>query len=193
MFIDYVTLLLINMTAGLAVLAHFIIKGLTIDDQRPWSPAFAMTGLIAFIAGLHMTFTWPLIGSFGSTYGECSVLFGIIYLGTALATGMRWKLDAVVIYAFFGGLLSILVGIRIAHLWITQIPWLSAAGFILTGLAGIFAAAALRMRYWHAMRIAGAAVVSLAALIWAFTAYFAYWDHIERFSRWVPQIIENIK
>ncbi|MFA4875674.1 MAG: DUF981 domain-containing protein [bacterium] len=191
MFIDYVTLLLINMVAGLAVLAHFIYKGLTAEDQRKWAPGFAMTGLVAIIAGLHMTFNWPIIGSYNSAFGECSVLFGIIFLGAALATGKGWGLDMVALYAFFGGALSILIGVRIIDLKMTQMPLLSGAGFILTGLGGVCAYAALRKKYFRPMRIAGSIVMAAAALIWALTAYIAYWIHLSSFSGWVPRIIEK--
>ncbi len=191
MFIDYVTLLLINMVAGLAVLAHFIYKGLHVDDKRGWAPAFAITGLIATVAGFHMVFNWPIVGSYNSAFGECSVLFGSIYLAAALAMSFGWPLDAVALYAFFGGALSILAGVRIIHLQLTAAPLLSGAGFVLTGLGGVFALVALRNRYVRLVRVAGAAVMSAAAIIWALTAYMAFWMHLSSFSKWVPQIMEK--
>lgn len=46
MFIDYVTLMLINMAAGLVVLAAFIWKDIDKDNNQFWAPAFALPGMI---------------------------------------------------------------------------------------------------------------------------------------------------
>lgn len=192
MFIDYVALLLINMAAGLFVLAHFILKGLVSESRRKWSPAFAMTGLVAIIAGFHMAFNWPIIGSYNIAFGDSSVLFGAIFLGAALATGLGWDLGAVALYAFFGGLLSILLGVRIFHLKLTQEPLLTSIGFILTGMGGVCAWIAWRLRNMCWIRMAGAVVVSVAAVIWAVTGYLAYWMHLEGFSKWAPLIMEKL-
>ena len=58
--IDYVTLLLANMVAGLLVLESFLIWGLDRPNQRSWAPAFATAGVVATICGLVMTFTEPI-------------------------------------------------------------------------------------------------------------------------------------
>lgn len=43
MFIDYVPLLLINMVAGLFLLAFYLLKGMEKTDKRSWGLAFAAT------------------------------------------------------------------------------------------------------------------------------------------------------
>lgn len=68
MFVDYVALMLINMTAGLVLLALFVYKGLDDKDQRRWVPGFAMVGLVALVTGLHMIWNWPLPGSFNISF-----------------------------------------------------------------------------------------------------------------------------
>ncbi|MDP6108314.1 MAG: hypothetical protein QGI33_07770 [Candidatus Brocadiia bacterium] len=45
MFIDYVPLMLVNMVAGLALLALAVARGLGQEGQEKWAPGFAMTGL----------------------------------------------------------------------------------------------------------------------------------------------------
>ncbi len=63
-FIDYVTLLLVNMVAGYALLAAYVWIGLDDPLNKRWAPGFAIVGLIALVFGAHMTITWPLIGSY---------------------------------------------------------------------------------------------------------------------------------
>ncbi|MCC5638921.1 DUF981 domain-containing protein [Nostoc sp. CHAB 5844] len=186
MFIDYITLMLINMVAGLVLLADYVNRGLVSANQKQWIPGFGITGAIALTTGLHMTFTWPVRGSFNIAYGETTILFGVLFIAAAIALALNWDLWTIAIYAFFAGMVAVVVGIRIINLSITKTPVLSGIGFILTGLGGICAAPAL---YWKAnrtLRLTGAVVLILAALIWAFTGYLAYWNHIESFQKWVP-------
>jgi len=63
---------------------------------------------------------------------------------------------------------------------------LSGIGFILTGNGGVCAAPTL---YWQSnriLRLLGAFVLIVAALIWAFTGYLAYWGHLADYSNWAP-------
>ncbi|MBW4560318.1 MAG: DUF981 domain-containing protein [Mojavia pulchra JT2-VF2] len=186
MFIDYITLMLINMVAGLILLADYVYRGIDNANQKQWIPGFGITGAIALTTGLHMIFTWPVGGSFNIAFGETTVLFGILFIASAIALSLGWDLLTIAIYAFFAGLAAIVVGVRIINLNMTRQPLMSGIGFILTGLGGIFAAPTL---YWKAnrnWRLIGAAVLIIAALIWAFTGYLAYWNHLEGFQKWVP-------
>lgn len=187
--IDYLTLMLINMVAGLFILAYYVYRGLEATEQKRWVPGFAITGFIALVTGFHMIFTWPLTGSYNIAYGEITVLFGILFLGAALAIAKGWELHTVTIYAFLAGAAAILIGLRIINLGMTKEPALSGIGFILTGLGGIFAAPTLyfqALRTSRTFRLLGAIVLIVAALIWALTGYNAYWGHLESFSNWVP-------
>jgi putative membrane protein len=40
MFIDYISLMLINMVAGLFILAYYVYSGLDGADQKRWIPGF---------------------------------------------------------------------------------------------------------------------------------------------------------
>jgi putative membrane protein len=189
LFIDFVTLLLVNMTAGFVLLAGLVALGLDKPDPRRWVPGFLVVGLMATVFGGYMTVTWPLPGPFSSAYGEMSVLFGVIFLGAALAMALGWELTTVGVYAFFAGLAAMLIGVRILNLGLTLQPLLAGVGFILSGLGGVFAAPTL---LWLGkslpFRYAAALVLLAAAGIWALTAYGAYWQHIEHFSKWVPVV-----
>ncbi|MEH2357075.1 DUF981 family protein [Nostoc sp.] len=186
MFIDYITLMLINMVAGLFLLADYVYRGIDNSNQRPWIPGFGITGAIALTTGLHMSFTWPVMGSFNIAFGETSVLFGILFIAAAIALAQNWDLLTIAIYGFFAGAVAIVVGIRIINLNLTKQPLLSGIGFILTGLGGIFAAPTLYWKTNRTWRLIGVAVLIVAALIWALTGYLAYWNHLEGFQKWVP-------
>jgi len=60
MFIDYLTLIMINLVGGTVLLAYYLWKGIDEQDQRPYAAAFIMAGLLSLITGLHLSFTWPL-------------------------------------------------------------------------------------------------------------------------------------
>ncbi|MBD2451271.1 DUF981 domain-containing protein [Nostoc sp. FACHB-152] len=186
MFIDYITLMLINMVAGLILLADYVNRGLVSANQKQWIPGFGITGAIALTTGLHMTFTWPVRGSFNIAFGETTVLFGTLFIAAAIALALDWDLWTIAIYAFFAGLVAVVVGIRIINLSITRTPVLSGIGFILTGLGGICAAPAIYWKNHRIWRLIGPGVLIIAALIWAFTGYLAYWSHLESFQQWVP-------
>ncbi|MEG4070194.1 DUF981 domain-containing protein [Microcoleus sp. Pol11C2] len=186
MFIDYLTLMLINLSAGLALLAAYVYFGLGTSNQKRWIPGFGVVGAIALVTGLHMTFTWPIIGSFNVAYGETTVLFGILFVGTSLTLAMGWELFTLGIYGFFAGLVSLLIGFRIINLGITQLPLLSGTGFILVGLGGIFSVPTLSLKSTLLLRTIGAIVLSVAALIFAYIGLTAYWAHLADFSKWTP-------
>lgn len=186
MFVNYIPLMLINMVAGLFILASYVYLGLDGTQQKRWIPGFGMTGAIALTTGLHMIFTWPLPGSFNIAFGEMSVLFGILFIGASLSLANEWELLTVTIYAFFAGVAALVIGLRILNLGLTRQPILSAIGFILSGLSGICAAPALYLRTNHTLRLIGSIVLVAAALIWAFTGYMAYWGHLADYSKWVP-------
>lgn len=190
--IDFLTLLLINMTAGLFVLAYYVYQGIGAENVKRWVPGFAMTGFIAVVAGLFMIFTWPLSGSYNIAFGDMSVLFGTLFLGAALALWKGWEMRTVAIYAFFAGVAAIVVGVRVFNLGMTQSPTVAGIGFVLTGLGGVFAwlcclaEPLLSLRNHKFLRALGALMLIAAAVIWAITGYVAYWDHLKDFSTWVP-------
>lgn len=187
MFVDYLTLLMINLAAGTALLAYFVLKGVTSEHNKGFAAGFAVVGLIAFIGGGHMALNWPLPGSYNIGFGESTVLFGAVFLGAALAIAKGWDLLPISIYAFFAGVEAILVGLRIIDLGLTKSPLISGVGFILAGLGGVAAAPGLafikKNKYF---RYLAAAVLLAVSLFWAYTFYNSLWGHLESFSSWVP-------
>ncbi len=90
-----------------------------------------------------------------------------------------WSLLPLSIYAFFAGWAAVVIGVRIIHLGLTPAPLVPGAGFILTGLGGVFAGLVLWKHEAKALRLAGVLVMLAAAGIWAFTAVMAYWGHMK--------------
>ncbi|MGE5250338.1 MAG: DUF981 family protein [Bacteroidota bacterium] len=187
MFIDFLTMIMINLVAGSFLLGYYLWRGIDDADQRPYAAAFFGVGLLAFVAGLRLSFTWPLPGSYNVGYGDTTTLFGVVFLITGLALWQGWNLLPVSIYAFFAGIDAIIVGVRILSLGLTKEPLISAVGFILAGLGGVGAAPFwLWFRDNRTFRLVAALVLMATAAIWAVTFYGALWGHLESFGKWVP-------
>lgn len=181
MFIDYLTLLLANMTAGLAVFAWFLLCGIHKEDTKAWAPAFAVPGLIAFLFGTVMVVTWPLPGPFNIIYGEMSVLFGAVFLAAAWALARGWSLSPLSILTFLAGLWAILMGHQILT-WkiLPKDNPTVALGFIVTGAGGLLLGVVLCMKKKPLARWAAAAVVLAAAVFWASVTCGAYRGHLNK-------------
>ncbi len=187
MFIDFLTLVMINLVAGTVLLAYYLWKGLDEKDQQPYAAAFFVTGLVGLVTGLQLSFTWPLPGSFNVGYGDAATLFGVVFLATAIALWQGWNLLPVSIYSFFAGVDAIIVGIRIWTLNLGQEPLVAAIGFVLAGLGGVFSFPFLQwFRDNKIARWIGIGVLLVTAAIWAVTFYGALWAHMQSFAAWKP-------
>jgi putative membrane protein len=192
MFIDYLTLIMINLVAGTALLAYFIYFGIDAEDQRPYAAGFGIVGLVGLILGLTLSLTWPLPGSYNIGYGEATTLFGAVFLATGIALSQGWDLLPVAIYAFFAGVDAIIVGVRIISLNLTKEPLISGVGFIVAGLGGVASAPGLRfLKKNKVFRLIGALVVLASAVIWAITFYSSLWSHLSDFSKWLPPTLAH--
>ncbi len=187
MFIDFLTLVMINLVAGTILLAYFLWKGIDEKDQRPYAAAFFVTGLVSLITGFQLSFTWPLPGSFNVGYGDATTLFGVVFLATAIALWQGWNLIPVSIYSFFAGIDAIIVGIRLYSLKLGQEPLVAAIGFILAGLGGVCAFPYLQwFKGNKTVRWIAILVLVVTAGIWAVTFYASLWGHMASFAKWVP-------
>lgn len=187
MFIDFLTLVMINLVAGTVLLAYYLWRGIDEEDQRPYASAFFMTGLISLITGLQISFTWPLPGSYNVGYGDATTRFGVVFLGTAIALWQRWSLIPISIYSIFAAIDAIIVGVRIWSLQLTKEPLISAVGFVIAGLAGLGVFPFLMwFRQNRTVRWIGILLLLGTALLWGVTFYGSLWSHLESFSKWVP-------
>jgi putative membrane protein len=187
MFIDFLTLVMINLIAGTVLLAFYLWKGVDEKDQRPYAAGFFATGLLGLITGLQLEFTWPLPGSYNVAFGDTTTLFGIVFLATALALWQGWNLIPTSIYAFFAGAEAVLVGFVILSQQLTKEPLLSAVGFMLAGLGGL---GAFPFFMWFrdnkTVRWIGILILLLTALLWTITFYGSLGGHMASFAKWVP-------
>jgi putative membrane protein len=187
MFIDYLSLIMINFVAGTVVLAYYLWKGLDDQDQRPYAAVFAISGLLVLVLGLHMSITWPLPGSYNVIFGETTTLFSVFFLATSLALSQGWSLLPVSLCAFFAGVDAIVVGSRILSFGLTKEPIFSAIDFITAGLGGVFAEPFfLWFKKNKTFRLLAALVLLATDALWAVSYYGALWGHLESFSKWLP-------
>lgn len=211
MYVDFLTVMLINLAAGFFLLIHFAWRGLTrqavvaeiSDDEvvvtrgtvsradfTDWVPGFAIVGFVAVLTGAVMMFTWPLPGSYNIAFGEGSFLFGAVFLAIAFAFGRRRLLHSLALFILLAGIVAIILGARIIDLGLTRRPELSGAGFILSGLVALMASVAIpfeRVRVSLAFRLVFSAAAAAAGVIWAITGYDAYWGHLSSFAEWAPR------
>jgi len=186
MFIDYVALMLVNLSAGLVLLALFVFKFLEIDGRR-MAPGFLITGFIAGVTGLYMIFTWPLPSSYNIAFGELYVMFGMAVFALGLALIYGWDLLSIAVFGVFAGLAAVVVGVRILQRGMTDSPPLAALGFVLTGLGAILSLPLYLARTSKALKAIVIIVVLAAAVVWAFIGFGAYWKHLESFAGWKPR------
>lgn len=177
--IDYVTLMLINMSAGFVILALFITIPILEESHQGWSPAFAAPGLVAIITGFVMSFTWPLPSPYNIAFGELSVLLGMLFLAASVCIAKKWDLLPITIFAIFAGITAVVVGIRFIDLGLSKTPVLSGIGFILPGIGGICSPLAVKFKKITSLRISGAILLFASAAIWLYVGYYAYWSHLK--------------
>jgi putative membrane protein len=187
MFIDFLTLVMINLVAGTALLAYYLWRGIDEADQRAYAAAFFGVGLVSLVTGLQISFTWPLPGSYNVGYGDATTLFGVVFLATSISLYLGSSLIPVGIYAFFAAIDALIVGIRIYSLNLTKDPLTSAVGFILAGLSGLGVFPFLMwFRENKMVRWIGVALLAATVVLWAVTFYASLWGHMEAFGKWVP-------
>ncbi len=187
MFIDFLTLVMINLVAGTALLAYYLWRGIDEKDQRGYAAAFFGVGLISLVTGLQLSFTWPLPGSYNIGYGDATTLFGVVFLATSIALFFGSSLLPVSIYSFFAAIDALIVGVRIYTLNLTKEPLISAVGFILAGLSGLGVFPFLMwFRENKIVRWIGILLLVGTTVLWAVTFYGSLWGHMDSFSKWVP-------
>jgi putative membrane protein len=192
MFIDYLTIMLVNLAAGLAIMALFVLKYMN-GERKKVAPGLLVSGFLAAVTGFHEIFTWPIVSSYNIPFGEMSVLFGLLFLAAGIALLRDWDLLSLGVYAIFAGAAAIVLGIRMYTLKMTNEPLVAAAGFILTGLMGILSLPAYVLRKFTVIRILAAIALFGAAAIWAAFAGLGYWAHLVNFAKWQPPTMPPAK
>ncbi len=81
--IDFLTLMLINMAAGLVVLARYVCEGVGRPRPAEMGSGVALPGLVALLNGLRVAWTWPLPEGSTRRLARPSVLLGVLFIGAA--------------------------------------------------------------------------------------------------------------
>jgi putative membrane protein len=184
MFIDFLAMMLIDLVIALVMFAWFFFR--IEADRKQMAPGFLMTGFLSLVGGLYICFKWPLPGSYNITFGEPAVLFGLLFFTLGIALLKDWDLTSIGIFAFFAGIVAVIVGIRILGLGFTKEPLATFLGFLLTGLVGIVSLPGYWLRKYPIVRMLVALAALGAALVWGITGFGAYWSHPASFAKWTP-------
>ena len=186
MYIDYLPLLQMNLSAGLAVMACWIFFDLDGPHERRWIPPLALAGVVGLVLGLHLTLAWPLPGGLNGLYGSLSLTFGALLIALAFVLAVGLDLAPVAVYAFVAGVAGVLSGVQVLNLNLGTHPPLLAAGLIWSGALGVISLPVLGMRRAPVFRILCPAALLSAAIIWGFAASLAFWEHPLTHRNWVP-------
>lgn len=186
MFVDYLAVMLVNLGAGLALLAHYLFLRPSKETRRSWAAGFFAVGLLGLLTSLPMTLTWPLPGGFNVAYGEPGLFFSILFLAAAVTLTFEWEPLIPAIYGFFGAMYAVVLGIRIYTLHLGSNPLAALVGFLLTGIGGMLVLPTLQWHENRALTVVTAVILGLAALLWLYTGYDAGWGHVLDFAKWVP-------
>lgn len=186
MYIDFLTMILLNSGIGFILLAFFLLYGWEKREAAKWMPGFLLTGSLNTLSGLMIVFTWPLPKSYNILYGELSVFSGILFLGLAFSLYWNWDFMTLGVYSFFTGILSFLMGIKILQAGITSNPQFSSGLFFTAGISGIllFPLTLFNQKF---IRLFSACFILISAFLFFVKAYGSYWNHIDKFMEYSPK------
>lgn len=191
MFIDFVGVMLVNLAAGLAILAHYLYVNPDRGTRRSWASGFFAVGLLGLLTAFAMVVTWPLPGSYNVAFGEPALFLSVAFLAAAVTLAFEWEPLIPALFGVFGGILAIVVGIRLMNLGMTKSPVLAGWGYITAGLGGLLTLPALQWRQVRWIAVLAAIILGISALIWAVTGYEAVWGHLADFAKYVPATLLN--
>lgn len=186
MFRDFVAVMLVNLAAGLALLAHYIYVNPEKGTRKSWAAGFFAAGFLGLLTSFAMVVMWPLPGSYNVAFGEPALFLSVAFLAAAVTLTFEWEPLVPAIYGAFGGVMAIIVGLRLDNLHMTKSPVLAMVGYVAAGLGGILVLPALKWRRARGIAMVTAVILGIAAIIWAITGYEAIWGHVADFSKWLP-------
>lgn len=177
-FPDYLTIMLIDLAAGLLVLTLFLWKLSKPKEYSRYTIGFFMTGFLGLITALPMVLMWPLPGSYNIAFGEPMLFFSVILLAIGFAIEKHWAFDSIVVFGVLGAIMSIVIGVQIYNLGMTNSPFAAMGGYVLTGLGGLIAAPLLYHPKNKGLLVTATVLFVLAALLWLYIGYSAYFVHL---------------
>lgn len=191
MMIDYLAVMLVNLGAGLALLAHYLYIKPEKGNRKSWASGFFAVGFLGLLTSVPMVITWPLPGGYNVAYGEPAIFFSVLFIAAAVTLMFEWEPLIPAIYGFFGAIYAIVIGIRIEDLHLGADPFAALAGFVLTGIGGMLVLPAIQWRNNRTLAVVTAIILGLAALVWLYTGYVAGWEHILDFAKYLPPTMKK--
>ncbi len=191
MFTDYLMVMLIGLASGFIMLADLLYRNPDPEHRQAWAGGFFAAGLLGLVTSVPMILTWPLPGSYNIAFGEPALFLSVAYIGAAITLAMRWNPVIPAVYVFFGGLLAVVLGIRIFDLGMTKEPLVTAIGYVAAGLGGMLTLPAANWRHRRILALSAAALLCLAAAIFLVMGYEAAWSHLSSFASYVPATLAH--
>ncbi len=185
-FIDFLAVMLVGMAVGFVILADYLYRSPAADTRAPWAAGFFAAGLLGLVTSLDIVYTWPLPGSFNIAYGEPALYLSITFLAAAITLAMKWEPLIPALFGAFGGVIAIVVGIRIDNLAMGSAPFLTMLAFVAAGIGGILTLPAIQFRDHRWIAIVAALLLIASAVLFLLMGYEAYWAHLADFAKWVP-------
>lgn len=186
MYVNFLTLSLLAVTAVLLLGAWYVLRGEARAEHREaYALAFGAGGLLMAVTGLPITLTWPLPGPYNIAFGEPLSYFGLLLALGSIALARGADLQPVSALAAIGGVGTVIVGVAIARYRLTLIPALAAVVFIASGLAALLFP--LRARSKPA-RVTVFLLLLLAGVLFAMIGANAFLHHLApgSFDGWRP-------
>lgn len=151
------------------------------NTAKAFAIPFLITGFYLALTGLMISFTWPFQpagGVYNVLFGGSASLGGLVIIAFGLANYFNYNLRPITYIAAVVGLYLIVDGIGILQYRLTRTPELSAALFIVTGIAAI-----LSILFTHSenktSRYLFLAFVVIFTLLWLFEAVNVTLGHLE--------------
>jgi putative membrane protein len=186
MFVDFTGVMLVGIATGFVILAHYLYRNPEPEQRQPWAAGFFAAGLLGVLTSLPMILSWPLPGSYNIAFGEPALFLSIAFLAAAITLALKWEPLIPALYGFFGGIIAVVVGLRMMTLGMTNEPVMTGIGYLAAGLGGMATLPAINWRSIRWLALAAAVLLGIAALVFLITGYLAFWSHLSDFAQWLP-------
>lgn len=186
MFIDYTGIMLVGIASGFVILADYLFRFPEAETRRPWAAGFFAAGLVGLVTSVPMILTWPLPSSYNIAFGEAALFLSVAFLAAGVTLALSWEPLIPAIFGAFGGVMAVVIGLRLWDLGMTKEPALTGIGYIAAGMGGILTLPAIQFRRQRWVAVVAALLLIVAAVVFLVIGYGAYWSHLSDFAKWVP-------
>lgn len=177
-FIDYLTIMLIDLAGGLINLTWFLWKLNKPKEYSKFVSGFLLVGILGLLTSLPMVLTWPLPGSYNIAFGEPMLLFSLIFLLLAISIIKQWPWDGIVVFAVLGSIMAIVIGIAIYSFNLTNTPFFAMMGYLMTAFGALISSYLVYRPKNKPLLILATILFVLSTILWLYIGYYAYYMHL---------------